>query len=565
MPHQTTPPNFYFVKEDDAKYAPPCFQNTGETREEVECQLQGDWPNWLQGTFMRVGLGKTVVPTSEDGSKPNAVLQHFFDALGYIHRFRFSDGKVRYMCRSNTEGVERKAKKNGFIQTHMFGPNANTPLIEAQDPCSALLRKQQSLYLPDGDLEPDELNIQVVPRRGFHIPPGTNPKDRGTQAADPEKEELVVLTDYNFLQVVDAESLEPKRLITYGHIDPELKGFGICAHPPKDRKRQWIFNYIVDERGVLHTFALDYGAKPAALVWKTPLPCKPCYIHSLACSQDYVIFIRNPVSMDLSDPTKPVSEIMKVEHDSNTLFYVMEKETGKFVAQYAAPHFMFFHIVNAYNYADPRTGQTSIHVDFCAYDGYHLPYAEYALSNIVDPSGPYQNGQLVRHELAAVPATPDPHTERRATSAGGIVGVGFELPRINKAYSCDPSYRYVYAVCDQGAPAPGTRVPIGRLGNGLQYPSGAFFGGVAKGDWATGGHAVWRPRGGESCPCEPVFIARPGASEEDDGVVLTIVLSRDGDHSVLVALDGRTMEEVARAKLPQVYGLGPHGTFIEGA
>jgi carotenoid cleavage dioxygenase-like enzyme len=38
---------------------------------------------------------------------------------------------------------------------------------------------------------------------------------------------------------------------------------------------------------------------------------------------------------------------------------------------------------------------------------------------------------------------------------------------------------------------------------------------------------------------------------------------KTGSHSFLVALDGKTMEQIARADMPQLYGLGPHGTFIE--
>src|SRR5688572_31837869 len=48
--------------------------------------------------------------------------------------------------------------------------------------------------------------------------------------------------------------------------------------------------------------------------------------------------------------------------------------------------------------------------------------------------------------------------------------------------------------------------------------------------------------------CEPVFVQRPGATEEDDGIVLTIVINREGTHSILVALDGSTFEEVADRK-----------------
>jgi torulene dioxygenase len=95
------------------------------------------------------------------------------------------------------------------------------------------------------------------------------------------------------LQVCDVATLEPKRLLTYADIDPELSGYGICAHPPKDRKRGTTYNYLISKQGIMSIFSLDIRAKPARLLWKTALPCAPCYVHSLAMTQDYVVFIRN--------------------------------------------------------------------------------------------------------------------------------------------------------------------------------------------------------------------------------------------------------------------------------
>ena len=73
-------------------------------------------------------------------------------------------------------------------------------------------------------------------------------------------------TDFNMLQTCDAKTLEPKRHLTYAQIDPQLTGYGICAHPPKDRKRGLTFNYVTSTNGVLSIFALDIRAKPASVV-----------------------------------------------------------------------------------------------------------------------------------------------------------------------------------------------------------------------------------------------------------------------------------------------------------
>ena len=149
------------------------------------------------------------------------------------------------------------------------------------------------------------------------------------------------------------------------------------------------------------------------------------------------------------------------------------------------------------------------------------------------------------------------------TIAKSITGVVGDVPRIAKSASMKPGYRYIYLATDFGGPCPGTEFPLGKLGDGIKVPQAALFAGLAKTDWHTGKVSRWQLPDGESCPCEPIFIQRPGAAEEDDGVVLTIVINREGTHSVLVALDGKTFQELARAPMPQVYAIAPHGTFVE--
>lgn len=66
-------------------------------------------------------------------------------------------------------------------------------------------------------------------------------------------------------------------------------------------------------------------------------------------------------------------------------------------------------------------------------------------------------------------------------------------------------------------------------------------------------------------PGECVFIPRPGAVDEDDGVVLSIVLSANESRShFLLILDGRTFQEIARADIVKGKGTIPptiHGVY----
>ncbi|PHU09327.1 Carotenoid cleavage dioxygenase 8 -like protein B, chloroplastic [Capsicum chinense] len=62
-------------------------------------------------------------------------------------------------------------------------------------------------------------------------------------------------------------------------------------------------------------------------------------------------------------------------------------------------------------------------------------------------------------------------------------------------------------------------------------------------------------------PSEPFFVARPGATEEDEGVVISMISDKNGEGYALI-LDGSTFEEIARAKFPYGLPYGLHGCWV---
>ena len=70
----------------------------------------------------------------------------------------------------------------------------------------------------------------------------------------------------------------------------------------------------------------------------------------------------------------------------------------------------------------------------------------------------------------------------------------------------------------------------------------------------------------EGCvPGEPIFVPRSGGTDEDDGVVLTVVLDSTLLRSKLVILDAKTMEETGRAEMKTIFPIGFHGAFVKSA
>jgi carotenoid cleavage dioxygenase-like enzyme len=86
-----------------------------------------------------------------------------------------------------------------------------------------------------------------------------------------------------------------------------------------------------------------------------------------------------------------------------------------------------------------------------------------------------------------------------------------------------------------------------------------WLGTIVKGDLVGGSAGMWERDG--CFPGEPVFVARPGAEDEDDGVLLSVVLDSRSERSFLLVLDARSLEELARAEVPHHIPFGFHGQF----
>jgi torulene dioxygenase len=114
-----------------------------------------------------------------------------------------------------------------------------------------------------------------------------------------------------------------------------------------------------------------------------------------------------------------------------------------------------------------------------------------------------------------------------------------ELPTINPAYHTK-AHRYIYGVGDRR--------------------QSSFFDTLLKMDTATQTCMAWSMPG--HTPGEPIFIADPAKTEEDDGVVISVVLDGASGRSYLLVLDAKSWVEVGRAEVPGTVGFGFHGAHV---
>jgi beta,beta-carotene 9',10'-dioxygenase len=116
----------------------------------------------------------------------------------------------------------------------------------------------------------------------------------------------------------------------------------------------------------------------------------------------------------------------------------------------------------------------------------------------------------------------------------------FELPRINENYTAY-SYHYVYGSDQRSLEKPSDLRPLFKINT------------------QTRKTVLWQEPG--VLPGEPVFIPRPGAKDEDEGIVVTVVLDDRQHKAFLLMLDAKTFKEVGRAYAPFAIPVGLHGQF----
>jgi carotenoid cleavage dioxygenase-like enzyme len=62
-------------------------------------------------------------------------------------------------------------------------------------------------------------------------------------------------------------------------------------------------------------------------------------------------------------------------------------------------------------------------------------------------------------------------------------------------------------------------------------------------------------------PENQVFVPRPDAKREDEGVILSVVLDPNSGQSFLLILDSKPFKEIARALVPHHIPFGIHGQY----
>ena len=396
---------------------------------------------------------------------------------------------------------------NRFVRGHTFCEAERRGRISyaefATDPCRTLFGKIAALF---SSRPTDNCNINVSEFAG----------------------QVVALEEPGLPIRFDPTTLET--LGVYGYSD-QIRGRISTAHPHRDTARQRHYNYMLQfgRKSTYRLFGIDSEAGRQDVIAELAVN-RPAYMHSFGMSKQHLILsefplVVNPLRLRFSG--RPFIENYRWEPERGLRFHIVEKDTGRVLAVATDDAGFAFHHVNAFEDND------DVVVDMVAYPDSQVIQDLY-LSPLRAGQPVTVAGMLTRFRIALKDGAVD-RTE--------LASEPLELPRINYAAVAGRSYRFVW-------------------GTGVQS-AGGFFDSIVKIDVESGEIMRWYEPG--CYPGEPVFVASPGSSIEDEGVILSVVLDPQIGRSFVLVLDASSLAERARAEVPHHIPFGFHGSYFPQA
>lgn len=340
-------------------------------------------------------------------------------------------------------------------------------------------------------------------------------------------DQFVALTEIPLPVVFDPETLATVGNFKY---QDDLKDGQVqSAHSLHDLASKETVNYFIriGKNSTYVIWKMKDGQSKRELIAEIPVD-EPAYMHSFALTERYVVlaeypFVVNPLMMLINK--KPYIMNFKWKPERGTTFTVVERATGKVTKIKGEPFFAFHHI-NAFD----KDGKLFLDI---------VTYKTPQIIAELDGQEEWNSG-VIASQMALKRFTIDMDGE--TLSEETIFDQPLELPRV-PADRVAHEYRYCYLV-DYDLPTTfKDKRPLYKVD--VNNKSGI--------SWSE-----------EGCmPGEPIFVPRPGAKEEDDGVVLSLVLDFAKHSSFLLILNARDMKELARAGVPYPVPLGLHGLWKE--
>ncbi|XP_051787766.1 beta-carotene oxygenase 2b isoform X7 [Erpetoichthys calabaricus] len=510
-----------------------------ETPEPIALKVNGQIPSWVNGSFLRNGPGRF-----EFG---NDRYNHWFDGMALLHKFRIQDGNVTYMSKFLRSDAYKLNSQHNRIVLSEFGTMA------IPDPCKSIFQRFLSRFTP---LEPtDNCSVHYVIYMGdYYVSTETNFMHK----LDPKSLDAEIKVDWSKFVAVNGATAHP-------HYDADGTAYNMGNSYGRQGTTYNIICVPPQKENANHT--LEGSRIVCSIPSKENM--KPSYYHSFGMTENFIVFIEQPIKLNLLKMLtskiqgKGLFEGITWEAGHDTVIHVVDKHTGQASpVKYHTKPFSFFHQINAFE------DEGFIVLDLCcsdcgdAFEIYKIqnlrksgkeldeiynmrsrPYPRrFVLPLMMDHNTPfaqnlntltYSSATAVKKEENKVFCTHENLHDNDLLEVGGL-----EFPQINYAQFNTKKYRYFY-------------------GCGFLH---VFGDSLIKMDLETKKFKIWRQIG--FFPSEPVFLPVPNSTEEDDGIILSAVLTPDlTKNNFLLVLDAKTFKEIGRAEIPVQMPYGFHGVF----
>ncbi|KAI7813591.1 beta-carotene 15, partial [Triplophysa rosa] len=520
----------------------PLVSSVEETPDPINTVIKGEIPLWINGSFLRNGPGKFEFGESK--------FTHWFDGMALMHRFYIKEGQVTYSSQFlHSDSYEQNLEKNRIVVSE-FGTLA-TP-----DPCKNVLARFFSRFqIPKAT---DNAGVNFVKYKG----------------------DFYVSTETNFMRRIDPATLETKEKVDWSKF---IAINAATAHPHYDRegatynignsygRRGFFYHIIRVPPGEEQNDEADLSGAEILCSIPASDPRKPSYYHSFAMSENYIVFIEQPIKLELLKfmlyrvAGKSFHKVMSWNPKLETIFHVANRHTGQLLkTKYYSSAMFTLHQINAYE------DNGFLILDMCCGDDGSV-IGDFTMENVGQASGEkldkFFNSMctnLPRRYVLPLDVKENDTNDQNlinlqnttATAVKTETGVflthedlynddllqygGLEFPQINYSqYNARP-YRYFYA-CGFGHVFGDSLLKMDLEGKKLKA-------------WCHPG----------LFPSEPVFVPAPDAKDEDDGVVMSVIITpREKKSSFLLVLDAKTFTELGRAEVPVDIPYGTHGLYNE--
>ncbi|XP_041960688.1 retinoid isomerohydrolase [Alosa sapidissima] len=514
------------------------FETVEETGEALPATVTGRIPSFLRGALLRLGPGLFEV-----GDEP---FLHLFDGQALMHKFDFNNGQVTYMRKFvKTDAYVRAMTEKRVVITE-FGT------VAYPDPCKNIFSRFFSYF--KGVEVTDNCLVNVYPIG----------------------EDYYAVTETNFITKVNTDTLDTLKKVDLMSI---VNVNGVTAHPHIERDGT-VYN-IGNCMGKGASLAYNIVKMPptqkdksdcvekAQVVVQFPSAerFKPSYVHSFGMSENYFVFVETPIKINLlkflgawSVRGTQYMDCFESDDMKGTWFHIARKNNPEYIdIKYRTGSMGLFHHINCYE------DQGCIIVDLCTWKGPEFVYNFLWLANL------RSNWEDVKRNAVRAP---HPEVRRYAiplnvtkeeqgtnlitlnyTTATAVMREdgtiwlepevlfsapynAFEFPQINYKMCNGRNYTYAYA-----------------LGLNHFVPDR-----ICKLNVRTKETWVWQEP--DSYPSEPLFVQTPDSTDEDDGVLLSIVVAPASVRpTYMLILNAKDLSEIARAEVDIITPVTFHGMY----